>query len=38
MSGLGVGLALNPVTSGINSGLLKGGSWLFRGIVSWFLK
>lgn len=33
MSALGIGLALNPATNSVNPGLLKGGSWLFRGIV-----
>lgn len=34
MSTLGIGLAITPVTSNINPGLLKGAAWLFRGIVS----
>jgi len=38
MPGLGIGLALNTTTSGINSGLLKGTTWLFRGIVFRLLK
>jgi hypothetical protein len=38
MSALGIGLALNPSTAGINPRLLKGGSWLFSGIVSQLFK
>ena len=38
MSALGVGLAVNPATSGINPGLFKGATWLFRGIIFRFLK
>ena len=34
MSMLGIGLALNPATDRINPGLLKGATWLFRGIIS----
>jgi len=33
MSALGIGLAVNPATSGITPGLFKGATWLFRGIV-----
>lgn len=33
MSALGIGLAVNSATSGINPGLFKGATWLFRGIV-----
>ena len=38
MSALGIGLAVNPVTSAINPGLVKGAAWLFRGIVFRLLK
>ena len=38
MSSLGIGLAVNPATSGINPGLFKGATWLFRGIIFRFLK
>lgn len=38
MSALGIGLALNPATNDINPTLLKGGTWLFSGIVSRLLK
>jgi hypothetical protein len=38
MSALGIGLAINPYTSGINPGLLKGTAWLFAGIVSKLIK
>ena len=38
MSALGIGLALNPATSGINPGLFKGVTWLFCGIVPHLLK
>ena len=38
MSALGIGLAVNPITSGINPGLFKGATWLFRGIVFRLLK
>ena len=38
MSALGVGLAVIPGTSGINPGLFKGATWLFRGIVLRVLK
>ena len=38
MSALGIGLAVNPATSGINSGLFKSATWLFRGIVFRLLK
>ena len=38
MSALGINLAVNPVTSGINPGLFKGTAWLFRGIVFRILK
>ena len=33
MSALGIGLAVNPATSGINPGLFKGATWLFHGII-----
>lgn len=33
MSALGIGLAVTPATSGVNPGLFKGATWLFRGIV-----
>ena len=36
MSALGIGLAVNPATSGINPGLLKGARWLFGGILKTF--
>jgi hypothetical protein len=38
MSTLGIGLAINPYTSSINPGLLKGATWLFSGIISRLLK
>ena len=38
MSALGIGLAVNPATSGINPGLFKSATWLFRGIVFRLLK
>lgn len=38
MSALKIGLAVTSATSWINPGLLKGGAWLFRGIVFRFLK
>ena len=38
VSSLGIGLAVNPATSGINPGLFKGATWLFRGIIFRFLK
>jgi len=38
MSALGIGLAVIPATSGINPGLLKGATWLFRGIVFRYFK
>ena len=38
MSALGIGLAGNPATNGINPGLFKGATWLFRGIIFRFLK
>jgi hypothetical protein len=38
MSAVGVGLAFNPATNGINTGLFKGYTWLFSGIVSQLLK
>jgi hypothetical protein len=38
MSALGIGLAVTPATSGINPGLFKGATWLFRGIVFRLLK
>lgn len=38
MSSLGIGLAVTPGTSGINPGLFKGETWLFRGIVFRILK
>jgi hypothetical protein len=38
MAALGIGLAVNPATSGINPGLFKGATWLFRGIVFRLLK
>lgn len=38
MSVLGAGLAVNPATSAINPGLVKGVTWLFRGIVLKLLK
>ena len=38
MSALGIGLAVNPATSGINPGLFKGATWLFRGIIFRILK
>ena len=38
MSALGIGLAVTPVTSGINPGLLKGTGWLIRGIIFRLLK
>jgi hypothetical protein len=36
MSAVGISLALNPITNKINPGLLKGGTWLFRGIIGLF--
>ena len=38
MSALGIGLAVNPATSGINTGLFKATTWLFRGIIFRLLK
>ena len=38
MSALGIGLAVNPVTSRINPNLFKVATWLFRGIVFRLLK
>ena len=38
MSALGIGLAVNPTTSGINPSLFKAATWLFSGIVSRLLK
>lgn len=38
MSALGIGLAVTPATSGINPGLFKGATWLFRGIIFRILK
>ena len=38
MTVLGIGLAVTPATSGINPGLFKGATWLFRGIVFRLLK
>ena len=38
MSALGIGLAVNPATSGINPGLFKAATWLFSGILSRLLK
>lgn len=33
MSALGIGLAVTPATGWINPGLLKGATWVFRGII-----
>jgi hypothetical protein len=38
MSALKIGLAVNSATSGINPGLFKGATWLFRRIVFRLLK
>jgi hypothetical protein len=38
MAALGIGLAVNPDTGVPNPGLVKGATWLFRGIVSQLLK
>lgn len=38
MSGLGIGLAAYPATNGINPGLFKGATWLFRGIITKIIK
>lgn len=38
MLALGVSLGINPYTSKINTGLFKGTTWLFSGIMSKLLK
>jgi hypothetical protein len=38
MSALGILLAMNPSTSKIDSGLMKGPTWLLSGILSKLLK
>ena len=38
MSGLGIGLAVTPAINGINPGLFKGATWLFRGIITKIIK
>lgn len=38
ISALKIGLAVNPSTREINSGLFKDATWLFRGIIFRLLK